>query len=317
MYFKMATSGTENFAAELPLFFGGLPPLVSLTALGELDSPALEAIGHRHGQTLRELHLTLMEESPELAPYVPHLPRVDKPSTMITTSSDLRVIATTCQALQTFSTTINRSQWSEEEIECYKALSYFRSLKQLNLQLDLGADPPLNEKAPRDWDDTDLEVVIDSAPYPRPPLRSGHFRVLLANAPIDDPLAWSIWSLVQPAHGNIPLRKLTISAGAMRHRGLFFDSLYTKVGLMQGHFTFETDGRYDGAKVRVHGGDRERRSTDWSFDGFKRWENGDADEEFGRTPIGRVIKGLWPPIEGERWSWRDDYCSIPLHDRQV
>ncbi|KAK2761621.1 hypothetical protein FQN54_001449 [Arachnomyces sp. PD_36] len=165
-----------RFAIES--FFENLGPLTTLRLTGTMDMALVHAILERQGPSLQELSVLHYQGE------------------MTITAADISSFAQCCPQIRELGLIIERSTGDRHETACYEALSKFRWLEKLSLELDC-LDPDLTlqnvNAIEESLDDFYNQMYITANAYA---IRNVQVRDMIVNAAVDEKLARSIWGVV-------------------------------------------------------------------------------------------------------------------------
>lgn len=321
---------TALFYESVTLLLTKLPPLSVLDLTGWHSRVSIERIAMRHGPRLRKLHLARFPGFWQNA-----------------NEENILQLGRYCPLLEELSIPIQRSKGDSQEVALYRALGTLKSLKYLDLWLDVSPTalcreedcldvPPQEQlfpaiKSPTDpsFDEFDNEhTELYSGGFYK--LRKGHIRDIMINSVVDIDLASAIFRVISCAKGQgaQPLEATKISVKGNGDTGSRLTDL---VELFSSSWIIRRDTR------ERHRGEiiaeevnhwipehtlQKRRAylgpeLDEIFQRIWPGEDGLHEKKDKRTIIKELVTGKWkkPAWHGEgRCGWWNECYSFPLHD---
>lgn len=294
-------------------FLESLRPLTSLALKGWNTSHSIIPVLSLHGRTLTRLVIEPYRENPF-------------------TASDIVEIALLCPNVQELDITISRSEGDLFEVEKYRSLGKFRTLRDLKIRLDMtdiktlvpDGDEHTYNGVPItpphvSFDQFDLELCNKSADSNRSVcdrllFRNGDIRKMLVNAAIDEALVKRIAQIVEESKrtnsSTRTLQSLEVSSCGKTEtwdaQGYNGHVLFEDVPLAMQRTWLATRPLGVGVGIEVVQTDvgamkrrlaYQKKSFDWKDDMLPAW----LEPSFRR---------LWPKKNGA--SWQDDWHSLPL-----
>ncbi|CAH0049047.1 unnamed protein product [Clonostachys solani] len=285
------TGERVEYGDNIIAFFTALEPLEELSVCGPLEPEILDAVLHRHGQTLRKLVLRPWED-----PWSGNPGRNRHEIPMAFTRDHIVQIQAQCPALEELGVPVRRTQSNAAEVEMYRTLARIRRLRSLLLILDWS-----NWRLERDdaWDPAfDEEDLVEGYG-----VKKGHLRAALVNCAVGETLARSIWETVRQGSKRLESLKLWADGPHPFGRGqcVIAESLFKS---MSRSWLIERVPRDDGEVTNIKELNRSAREA---------YDRTEADGWAPRPKEMEVFRRIWPSKEGSR-GWRDDWSSGPLQD---
>ncbi|KAF2497120.1 hypothetical protein BU16DRAFT_349993 [Lophium mytilinum] len=306
-----------NYANNAIALLEAFEPLDQLEVSGPLEPKILDAILHRHGQTLKKLSLRPSERSSTADNLTlrRHIP-------MTLAKEHVLQIHAQCPALQELAVPVKRTKSDALEAEIYKSFGKMGRLKSLFLTLDCSDWRVCRD--PNSIDDASFDAADRETYKWSGFLKKGYVRETLMNCAVDETLARSIWETICQSETGQDLESLKLWTTGGGEWGNYGGNggIPLVVNNLSRSWLIERVARDDKGIINVRElGRRVREVRDQEVtDGYKRraervgyeryivMEPEDVAEEDETV---QVFRRAWPRKKGSK-DWREDWSSFPL-----